>query len=629
MLALALKELNHNEKRYRIVKNFCTLGFSLLYFILQLIGFMRNNISSELDYDLVCFLEMFVFAVMGCICFSIRSVFYMIYKERKNEIHTLSRIGTSNKTIKRTFILELIILNLLVIIENSIVGAIVMYVFIKIHKLKYIFDLHMFIIFLILTIVLFMSIGLKQINRIFKEVVAAEKGIYNKPKKLKVVSIKKLRLMIILETIIGVIFIICRKFIQQNNIKFLIIIIGISILIQPIVLVINEVLKFIFEKLKLQFLSVALRQIHYNFSKVVYLVGIFSTSIIFMIVVFTLYNSINISELLYTDSNMKYTSLVELDDVQPKESFKENENLFKGLSLNANFKEYDDILIVGIDKGYLDFETLDFATGSIEELFNVETLDSIPRDIEYASKDDNAINCIIPELMRIENKLKINDTFKMYVLGKNFKFKVVGTVYTYNYDQIFVDSQKLSQQVLGKSDLINDIYIKDNYKDIYKELDSNNISYTPMDRHMLLDEYRDEILKQPDMIKIYWYGCLVVNIILIINMLLVSIEEKKRYSYVYENLGLTTSKIRLMNVMETIIISIAGIFIGITLGTVLNSDLSQIAEVRYGVRIDIFPPVKLFVTICIGAELIIVFAAFIVSIFSSNTKSLRLLGREE
>lgn len=629
MLALALKELNHNAKKYRIISNFGTLGFSLLYFILQLISCMKNNISSRLDYELVFLLETFVFVVMVCICLSIRSVFYMIYKERKNEIYTLSRIGTSNKTIKRVFILELIILNLLAIIKNSIIGAIVMYVFIKAYKLKYTFDLHMFIIFLILTIVLFMSIGLKQINRTFKEVVAAEKGIYNKPKKLKVVSTKKLILINILKAIIGGIFIAYGKFMQQNNIKLLIIFIGVAILIKPTILAINGVLQFIFKKLKLQFLSIALQQVTYNFSKVEYLTFTFSLTIGLTIGVFTLYNSVNISELVYTDNNMKYTSLVELDEAQPKERFKENQNLFKGLSLNANFKEEDDILIVGIDKDYLDFETLDFASGSIEDLFNVETFDSIPGDIEYASKDDTAINCIIPELIRIRNRLKINDTFNMYVLGKNFKFKIVGTVYTYNYDQIFVDSQKLSQQVLGKSNLINDIYIKDNYKDVCNELDSNNISYTLMDRDMMLDEYRDEILKQPDAIKIFWYGCIVANIVLIINMLLVSIEEKKQYSYIYENLGLTTSKIRLMNVVETIIISITSMFIGIILGAVLSSDLFQIAKVEYRLRMDIFPPLKLFLTIGIGAEVVILFAAFIVSIFSSNTKSLRLLGREE
>ncbi|MBE6047186.1 MAG: FtsX-like permease family protein [Clostridium sp.] len=231
--------------------------------------------------------------------------------------------------------------------------------------------------------------------------------------------------------------------------------------------------------------------------------------------------------------------------------------------------------------------------------------------------------------MRITNNLKLDDIISMDVLGEKVKFKVVGTIYTYNYKEIFADEKKLSAQLLGQSDLINTVYVKDDDKYIYEEIEDNKISYTSIERDTLIDEYKDGILNGTEMVETFLYVYLAVSVFLIINMLLMSLEEKRRYNYVFEKLGLRKSKIVVMNVMETIVIALIGMTLGLIFGTLLNSGLPKTVEIMYGVRMKIFLPLGLLTSIGVFTELVILLAAFAISVFSTNSKNLRLSGGEE
>lgn len=401
---------------------------------------------------------------------------------------------------------------------------------------------------------------------------------------------------------------------KEDGIKAVTLLIGIGILIRPMLLGIIEILKFIFEKLGLTFLSISLKQVQYNLKKIKSLIVNFGISIALIIMIFTMYNSLTKSGITYSNENMKYTSLIELDNIQPKETFKKNENIFNSLSLKGDYKKEDDILIRGINKDYSGFETLDFASGV--------GLDSL-----YSDGDE--INCVIPELMRITYNLKLNDTFEMKVLDKKVKFKVVSTIYTYNYKEIFADDNKLSEKLLGKSNLINTIYVKDNDKNIYYEMKNNKISFTSIEKGTLIDEYKNGILNGTEMVETFLYVYLAVSVFLIINMLLMSLEEKRRYNYVFEKLGLRKFKIVTMNITETIFIAVVGMAFGIILGALLNGGLAKAVETMYGVRMKIFLPLGLLVPIFIFTELIIILVAIAISLFSSRSNDFKLSGEDE
>lgn len=613
MLSLAIKGLKYNKKKYSIVALLSIIGFSFIYFILQLLGYMNSNKADDVDDGFISLLIIFIVVFVVCIYMSISVVLYILYKMRKSEIYTLSTIGASNKTIKRIFRLELIFLNLITIIGSSIVGAIIINIFTDKYESQYTFDLQMFLVFFILSTALFMTTGMIQINKIFKELNIVKKRRRKRSKKLKSVSIKKQRHGIIVDIIVGLIFIFATESIKEDSVKLVTFLIGIGVLIKPVLIVIIEAFKFIFDKLGLTFLSVSLKQVQFNLKKIKSLVMNFAVSMALIIVIFTMYNSLIESGMVYSKDNMKYTSLIQLDGIQTKENFQENENTFKALALKGDYKKEDDTLITGINKDYSNFETLDFALGSIDNL----------------SSDGDEINCIIPELMRITNNLKLDDIISMDVLGEKVKFKVVGTIYTYNYKEIFADEKKLSAQLLGQSDLINTVYVKDDDKYIYEEIEDNKISYTSIERDTLIDEYKDGILNGTEMVETFLYVYLAVSVFLIINMLLMSLEEKRRYNYVFEKLGLRKSKIVVMNVMETIVIALIGMTLGLIFGTLLNSGLPKTVEIMYGVRMKIFLPLGLLISIGVFTELVILLAAFAISLFSTNSKNLRLSGGEE
>lgn len=181
MLSLSIKGLKYNKKKYLIVGLLSIVGFSFIYLILQLLGYMNNNKTNEVDDGFSSLLIVFIVVFVVCIYMSISIVLYIFYKIRKSDIYILSTIGATNKTIKKIFILELIFLNLIIIIGSSIVGAIIMNIFKNKYESQYTFDLRMFLVFFILSIILFMTTGMIQINKIFKELNIENK---TKPKKI-------------------------------------------------------------------------------------------------------------------------------------------------------------------------------------------------------------------------------------------------------------------------------------------------------------------------------------------------------------------------------------------------------------------------------------------------------------
>lgn len=616
MSLLGIERLKYNKKKYSILACLSIVGFSFVYFILQLFGFMMNNKSDNIDDGFLSLLMIFIVIFIICIYMSISAVMYIFYKMSKNEIHILNTIGARAKTIKKIFMEELLILSIIITLSSSIIGTIIINVFASYYESGYKFSLPMFLVFLLLSNSIFISIGVIQIRKIFGELKIIQKNKKVRAKKFrnkKSVAGKK-KSSIYAEFIVGIVFILISSSMEDQTVEVITLLIGIMILVNPVLVLIIQILEYIFEKVGLTFVAVSLNQVKFNFKKIKSLIKNFSISIALIILMFTLYNSITESGIVYSRDNMKFTSLIQLDDIKSKESFEENENTFKALSLKGDYKKKEDTLVTGINKNYTKFETLDFAFGNIEDLEN----------------HNKEVNCIIPELMRITYDLKINDTFKVKILDEFVEFKIVGTIYTYNYNQIYVNEKQLGGKKLGQAGLINTIYVKDNNNKILNDLNNQQgVTYTSISRDKLIDEYKDSILNGTEMIETFLYVYLVVSVFLIINMLIMSLEEKRRYNYVFEKLGVRKFKIILMNIMETVVIAVIGMIIGIILGVFLYNGLPNVVKDMYGLRMNVFVPTGLLLVISTVTEFVIIIVALVLSIFSNNSESLKLSGGEE
>ncbi|WAM36262.1 FtsX-like permease family protein [Caldicellulosiruptor acetigenus] len=172
-------------------------------------------------------------------------------------------------------------------------------------------------------------------------------------------------------------------------------------------------------------------------------------------------------------------------------------------------------------------------------------------------------------------------------------------------------------------------YAIGNIDNITKKLDESNIKYDVISRDRLIEEYKNGILKETEMIETFLYIYLPINIFMIINMFLMSLEERSRYNNSFKLIGMRKLKIILMNTFEGIFIIIVGSILGLIFRTILSNELPSFIESLYGIRMRNFIPWTLLFDIVVCAQAVSIIATFILSVFSNDEEGTKLIGREE
>lgn len=602
MISFALNSLKFNKKKYSIVALLSTVGFSFIYFILQVLGhLMKEDISSE-DNSFIVLMVAFIAVFILCVYMSISVVIYIFYKMRKNELYILKTLGASKKKIRNMYKGELIILGLIISIISFLVGLVITNTFLNYYDMKTSINLVMVALFFALSNFIFVSIGTIQFRKVFKELTP------------KIKKKKKKKANYFIQAIVGITFIITSFFMSQKEITIVTLFIGIGILVNPILFVIINLLRSLFEILKIPHLSISLKQVIFNFKKVILLTKNIAISIALIIMMFTLYDSLRSSGVQYSSDSMKFDSLVQLNSpIQDLDLNKEK--VFNGLTLNGELnKNNKKVLVAGINEDYVGYEILDFANGSMADL-----------------KDDvEKIPCIIPELLRINNGFKIGDEIEVKILDKTLNFEIVGSIYTYNLSEIYVPKDALSKFMFNINNISNVFYVKGDESIVINKLPKDGaLKSEVIARDTLIQEYKEGILNGTEMIETFLYVYLAISVFLIINMFLMSIEEKSRYNGSFITLGLRKSKVIFMNIIEGIVTVILGSLLGILIGGILISGLPMFTLASYGVKIDIYIPNEFLLAVILVTQAITIISILILSVFTTNGKTLKLVGKEE
>jgi ABC-type antimicrobial peptide transport system permease subunit len=602
MISFALDSLKFNKKKYSIVALLSTVGFSFIYFILQVLGhLMKEDVASD-DNSFIVLMVAFVAVFIVCVYMSISVVIHIFYKMRKNELYILKTLGASKKKIRRMYKGELIILGLIISIISFFVGLVITNAFLNYYDMKTSINLEMVALFFIISNFVFVNIGSIQFKKVFKELTP------------KVKNKKKKKTNYVLQGIVGIIFIVTSLFMNHQEITVITMFIGIGILINPVLFLIINVLRLIFDFLKIPHLSVSLKQVLFNFKKIILLTKNIAISIALIVMMFTLYHSLRSSGVQYSSENMKFDSLIQLEN--PVQDFTINKDkVFNGLTLNGELnKNNKKVLIAGINEDYLGYENLDFANGNISEL----------------KKTGTELSCIIPELLRINNGFKIGDVIQAKVLDKSLKLKIVGSIYTYNLSEIYVSKDTLSESMFNTANISNVFYVKGDQAAVLNQLSKIGASKPEViARDTLIQEYKAGILNGTEMIETFLYVYLAISVFLIINMFLMSVEEKSRYNGAFITLGLRKSKVIFMSIIEGIVTVILGSLLGIIIGGILIQGLPMFTLASYGVRIAIYIPNQFLMTVILVTQLITIVSILILSIFTTNGKTLKLVGKEE
>lgn len=601
MISFAINSLKFNKKKYVILSLLSMVGFSFIYFILQVLGyFMEKEVKSG-DNSFIILMVAFIFIFILCVYMSISIVIYIFYKMRKNEIYILKTLGTSKKKIKKIYIQELAILSLIISIFSFCVGLVLTNIFFYYYEVDISINLLMLLLFFIISNSIFIFIGSRQLKTVYKEITG---------KAMK----KKKKSNYIAQAIIGMVFIISASFTGYNEITAITLLIGIGIITNPVIFFIIKMLTLLFELLKIPYLSVSLKQVTFNFKKIAILTKNIGISIALIIMMFTLYNSLTNSGIQYSLENMKFDSLIQ-SEYPVLDSIIDNDEVFNGLSFKGEIiKSNKEIIVAGINEEYLKYETLDFKMGSLLDL----------------KSDSNEIPCIIPELLAINNGLTIGDIVEIRILGKKVQLKIVGSIYTYNLSEIYVSKDVISKSILNTSGISNVFYVKGDEGKVTDELSKNSGSnFNIISRETLINEYEDGILNGTEMVETFLYVYLVISIFLIINMFLMSLEEKSRYNGCFKTLGLRKYKIILMNIIEGVITIILGSLIGVFIGGILISGLPDYTLLLYGVRLSIYIPTKFLINIILIAQTITILSVVTLSLFIVKDKSAKLIGKEE
>ncbi|MDV7776750.1 FtsX-like permease family protein [Enterococcus faecalis] len=558
----------------------------LLTFSLGVIYTINYRIENELaDYllkkdfkNMKLFLQLGTGVLVGFSLFIIYNTYSIVIQGRKKEFQLLYKLGMKYKKIQQILSIESFLLSSVTAVIGLFTGIVFSRVFLSNYqdmKVEHI-PIYIYLLVIVSAILFFIWCGSKNLKSMNIEVESKQKEAST----IKSQPTSKEKFLSRIKLTLGIILLIVSIVSGYSTMTIILLFTGLILIFDPLIAGTLVSLRFLSLRFNRLSLFVAVEENCWNIKRISSLISTLAFSVMLLVGMLTFFHSVKEAVVQKVDETYRFEHILvmnELSEVKEEKVKAYLQNLYPhaafeiALSMEIEKENNENTLILtGVSSKFKNIQVLE-----MEKEFNIKDFDL----------NNDSLNVLFPSQLAEKSKIKRNQVID-YSFDKDKSIKISPKDFYQPLDlqQVFTSKSALTEYLFGKDvkGIYNTIYLNrlsdEEIKEFTKYLSIEN--YSLMNIGDLKDKYKNQAIKQTEMIEAFIYALIFFSGAIILNMFILSISSRQR---IYKGLlimGMKRKALLISMLIEMSIIYILGVVLGWLFGlTFAEGGIKMMEEV--------------------------------------------------
>ncbi|MGL1883505.1 FtsX-like permease family protein [Enterococcus faecalis] len=558
----------------------------LLTFSLGVIYTINYRIENELaDYllkkdfkNMKLFLQLGTGVLVGFSLFIIYNTYSIVIQGRKKEFQLLYKLGMKYKKIQQILSIESFLLSSVTAVIGLFTGIVFSRVFLSNYqdmKVEHI-PIYIYLLVIVSAILFFIWCGSKNLKSMNIEVESKQKEAST----IKSQPTSKEKFLSRIKLTLGIILLIVSIVSGYSTMTIILLFTGLILIFDPLIAGTLVSLRFLSLRFNRLSLFVAVEENCWNIKRISSLISTLAFSVMLLVGMLTFFHSVKEAVVQKVDETYRFEHILvmnELSEVKEEKVKAYLQNLYPhaafeiALSMEIEKENNENTLILtGVSSKFKNIQVLE-----MEKEFNIKDFDL----------NNDSLNVLFPSQLAEKSKIKRNQVID-YSFDKDKSIKISPKDFYQPLDlqQVFTSKSALTEYLFGKDvkGIYNTIYLNrlsdEEIKEFTKYLSIEN--YSLMNIGDLKDKYKNQAIKQTEMIEAFIYALIFFSGAIILNMFILSNSSRQR---IYKGLlimGMKRKALLISMLIEMSIIYILGVVLGWLFGlTFAEGGIKMMEEV--------------------------------------------------
>ncbi|EGO9139027.1 FtsX-like permease family protein [Enterococcus faecalis] len=563
---------NSSKFLFIILISFVTM--LLLTFSLGVIYTLNYRIENELaDYllkkdfkNMKLFLQLGTGVLVGFSLFIIYNTYSIVIQGRKKEFQLLYKLGMKYKKIQQVLSIESFLISSVTAVMGLFTGIVFSRIFLSNYqdmKVEHI-PSYIYLIVIASAILFFMWCGSKNLKSMNIEVESKQKEAST----IKSQPTSKEKFLSRIKLTLGIILLIVSIVSGYSTMTIILLFTGLILIFDPLIAGTLVSLRFLSLRFNRLSLFVAVEENCWNIKRISSLISTLAFSVMLLVGMLTFFHSVKEAVVQKVDETYRFEHILvmnELSEVKEEKVKAYLQNLYPhaafeiALSMEIEKENNENTLILtGVSSKFKNIQVLE-----MEKEFNIKDFDL----------NNDILNVLFPSQLAEKSKIKRNQVID-YSFDKDKSIKISPKDFYQPLDlqQVFTSKSALTEYLFGKGvkGIYNTIYLNrlsdEEIKEFTKYLSVKN--YDLMNIGDLKEKYKNQAIKQTEMIEAFIYALIFFSGAIILNMFILSISSRQR---IYKGLliiGMKRKALLISMLIEMSIIYILGVVLGWLFGII-------------------------------------------------------------
>lgn len=563
---------NSSKFLFIILISFVTM--LLLTFSLGVIYTLNYRIENELaDYllkkdfkNMKLFLQLGTGVLVGFSLFIIYNTYSIVIQGRKKEFQLLYKLGMKYKKIQQVLSIESFLISSVTAVMGLFTGIVFSRIFLSNYqdmKVEHI-PSYIYLIVIASAILFFMWCGSKNLKSMNIEVESKQKEAST----IKSQPTSKEKFLSRIKLTLGIILLIVSIVSGYSTMTIILLFTGLILIFDPLIAGTLVSLRFLSLRFNRLSLFVAVEENCWNIKRISSLISTLAFSVRLLVGMLTFFHSVKEAVVQKVDETYRFEHILvmnELSEVKEEKVKAYLQNLYPhaafeiALSMEIEKENNENTLILtGVSSKFKNIQVLE-----MEKEFNIKDFDL----------NNDSLNVLFPSQLAEKSKIKRNQVID-YSFDKDKSIKISPKDFYQPLDlqQVFTSKSALTEYLFGKGvkGIYNTIYLNrlsdEEIKEFTKYLSVKN--YDLMNIGDLKEKYKNQAIKQTEMIEAFIYALIFFSGAIILNMFILSISSRQR---IYKGLliiGMKRKALLISMLIEMSIIYILGVVLGWLFGII-------------------------------------------------------------
>ncbi|MGC2989238.1 FtsX-like permease family protein [Enterococcus faecalis] len=543
-------------------------------FSLGVIYTLNYRIENELaDYllkkdfkNMKLFLQLGTGVLVGFSLFIIYNTYSIVIQGRKKEFQLLYKLGMKYKKIQQVLSIESFLISSVTAVMGLFTGIVFSRIFLSNYqdmKVEHI-PSYIYLIVIASAILFFMWCGSKNLKSMNIEVESKQKEAST----IKSQPTSKEKFLSRIKLTLGIILLIVSIVSGYSTMTIILLFTGLILIFDPLIAGTLVSLRFLSLRFNRLSLFVAVEENCWNIKRISSLISTLAFSVMLLVGMLTFFHSVKEAVVQKVDETYRFEHILvmnELSEVKEEKVKAYLQNLYPhaafeiALSMEIEKENNENTLILtGVSSNFKNIQVLE-----MEKEFNIKDFDL----------NNDILNVLFPSQLAEKSKIKRNQVID-YSFDKDKSIKISPKDFYQPLDlqQVFTSKSALTEYLFGKGvkGIYNTIYLNrlsdEEIKEFTKYLSVKN--YDLMNIGDLKEKYKNQAIKQTEMIEAFIYALIFFSGAIILNMFILSISSRQR---IYKGLliiGMKRKALLISMLIEMSIIYILGVVLGWLFGII-------------------------------------------------------------